>query len=60
MSKSLNSEAEFVTHGVALVARELDTAAKATKEKTSKDALLAGRDRFRSHLQQHLGAASNE
>ena len=51
---------DFVTHGVALVARELATAAKAAKEITSKDALLAARDRLRSLLKQHLGAAVEE
>ena len=51
---------DFVTHGMALVASELDTAAEAAKEKSSKDALLSARDRLRSLLKQHLGAAAEE
>ena len=47
---------DFVTHGLALVASELDTAAAQAKEKTSKRAMVAARDRLRRLLKQHLDA----
>ncbi len=51
---------DFVTHGLALLASELDTAAGAAKEKTSKVAMLSARDRLRSLLKQHLGAVAED
>ena len=45
---------DFVTHGLARVASELDVAAEKATEKTSKRAMLAARDRLRRLLKQHL------
>ena len=45
---------DFVTHGLAHIASELEAAAKEAKEKTSKRAMLAARDRLRGLLKQHL------
>ena len=46
---------DFVTHGLALMASELDIAAAQAKEKTSTGALLSARNRIRTLMKQHLG-----
>lgn len=47
---------DFVTHGLADVASELDAAAKEAAEKTSKRAMISARDRLRGLLKQHLAS----
>ena len=47
---------DFVTHGLAQVANELDAAADRADEKASKRTMLDARDRLRGLLKQHLGA----
>ena len=47
---------DFVTHGLAYVANELDAAADQAEEQTSKRAMLAARDCLIDLLKQHLGA----
>lgn len=50
---------DFVTHGLALVASELDAAAEGAKEPSSKRAMLEARDQLRGLLKQHLRGESD-
>ena len=49
---------DFVTHGLALVANELDTAASQTEENSSKRVMVKARDPLRNLLKAHLEAES--
>ena len=49
---------DFVTHGLALVARELDAAAGEAKDRNAKRAMVAARDRLRNLLKRHLEVES--
>ena len=50
---------DFVTHGIALVANELDGAADLATDKDSREAMRTARDQLRALLRDHLSSESN-
>ena len=50
---------DFVTHGIAVVANELDGAVDFATDEASRETMRSARDRLRALLREHLTAKSN-